>query len=428
MAHMRTHRILLICAALALSAWFTPIAEAAPGPGSLIKLACGGGSSVNDPCTAVYFYGHDGKRHAFPNDKVYFTWYANFSTVQTVSPSFMASLPLGENVTYRPGTRLVKVTTDPKTYAVGLGGTLRWVTSEAAAASLYGSDWNQKVDDIPDAFFIDYRAGADVAAASDFSPSAESAFAATIDDDLPSTKRRVTVTTSGGSFVVDVIKLQKDAFRMITAAAQTTDCDNDCAALPLATYIQQRSATIGIHGTYFCPPDYADCANKINTFLWPLFDTTFMVMRNSSSLQVHKGPMFIGHTDGSYLMFHRPKDMGSSISSYEATSGKTVDSGIANYPSLVEDGAKVVLSEPMLDDGMKTIKGTRGGIGMNERFFNLVIARSATVVDLADIFAALGMRDAMNLDGGGSVALWYQGSYVVGPGRQLPNAILFAPR
>ena len=37
---------------------------------------------------------------------------------------------------------------------------------------------------------------------------------------------------------------------------------------------------------------------------------------------------------------------------------------------------------------------------------------------------ALGARDAMNLDGGGSVAMWFGGGYVAGPGRQLPNAIL----
>ena len=37
---------------------------------------------------------------------------------------------------------------------------------------------------------------------------------------------------------------------------------------------------------------------------------------------------------------------------------------------------------------------------------------------------ALGARDAMNLDGGGSIAMWIGGNYILGPGRQLPNAIL----
>jgi len=46
------------------------------------------------------------------------------------------------------------------------------------------------------------------------------------------------------------------------------------------------------------------------------------------------------------------------------------------------------------------------------------------VPQIALVMQALGARDAMNLDGGGSVAMWINGGYVVGPGRQLPNAIL----
>ena len=91
---------------------------------SLVKLACAANAGVNDPCRAVYYYGGDGKRHAFPHEKVYFTWYADFSAVQAVSGAFMASLPLGADVTPRPGAKMVKFLTDPKTYAVGLGGTL----------------------------------------------------------------------------------------------------------------------------------------------------------------------------------------------------------------------------------------------------------------------------------------------------------------
>lgn len=108
---------------------------------------------------AVYYCANDGKRYVFPNDKIYFSWYDDFSTVETVSADILASVPLGGNVTYRPGTSLVKITTDPKVYAVDTGGILRWVTSEDIAESLYGSNWKDAVEDIPDAFFINYRIG-----------------------------------------------------------------------------------------------------------------------------------------------------------------------------------------------------------------------------------------------------------------------------
>jgi len=44
--------------------------------------------------------------------------------------------------------------------------------------------------------------------------------------------------------------------------------------------------------------------------------------------------------------------------------------------------------------------------------------------DLAGIFISLGATDALNLDGGGSVALYENGRYKAGPGRSLPNAII----
>jgi len=54
-----------------------------------------------------------------------------------------------------------------------------------------------------------------------------------------------------------------------------------------------------------------------------------------------------------------------------------------------------------------------------------VIARGATVPDLASVMEALGVTTALNLDGGGSSALFWNGAYKVGPGRLLPTAIIF---
>ncbi|MCU0680085.1 MAG: phosphodiester glycosidase family protein, partial [Planctomycetes bacterium] len=55
----------------------------------------------------------------------------------------------------------------------------------------------------------------------------------------------------------------------------------------------------------------------------------------------------------------------------------------------------------------------------------LVIARQATVSDLADVMKAMQVDYAINLDGGYSSALIYNDEYMVGPGRNIPNAIIF---
>jgi len=154
-------------------------AATAPVSGDLIK--------ASGP--AVYYFGADQKRYVFPTDKIYFSWYTDFSGVKTISDADLATYPLGGNVTYRPGVRLVKVTTDPKTYAVASNGVLRWIQSEAAALALYGTDWAKRVDDLPDAFFVNYRIGTAIASAADYQPSQETTAASTINQD-----RRIGVT------------------------------------------------------------------------------------------------------------------------------------------------------------------------------------------------------------------------------------------
>ena len=141
---------------------------------ALVKLPDDGNSSTQFD-SAVYYIGTDGKRHAFPNDKVYFTWYTSFNGVQIMSTDQLASIPLGQNVTYKPGVKMVKFTTDPKVYAVAKNGVLRWIASESVAISLYGSNWNQNIDDISDAFFSNYQFGTNINSTSDYNPALEQA-------------------------------------------------------------------------------------------------------------------------------------------------------------------------------------------------------------------------------------------------------------
>jgi hypothetical protein len=119
-------------------------------PGSLIKSRF---------LQSVFYCARDGRRYVFPNEKTYFTWFPDFTGVKTVSDSFLAQIPIGGNVTYRPGVRMLKLQSDPRVYAVSHGGVLRWVETEAVARALYGDAWNRMIDDLPEVFFADYRIG-----------------------------------------------------------------------------------------------------------------------------------------------------------------------------------------------------------------------------------------------------------------------------
>lgn len=130
-------------------------------PGDLIK---------GRPST-VYYFGSDGHRYVFPNEKTYFTWYSDFSQVKMVPDAELATIPLGAtNITYRPGKKMVKIENDPKVYVVDRGGFLRHVVSEQFAQNLYGLNWQDLVEDVPVVFFSNYKEGPQVATSFDYHP------------------------------------------------------------------------------------------------------------------------------------------------------------------------------------------------------------------------------------------------------------------
>lgn len=153
-------------------------------PGNLVKLECVGETDVSDPCRAVYYYAADGKRHAFPNEKVFFTWFDDFDSVVEVSSDFLSDLSLGANVTYHPGTRMVKFQSVRTVYVVEAKGVLRAISSEEVAQDLYGIDWNQQIDDISDAFYGNYDFGETIDSADDYDPDEAEDSVESLDDNF----------------------------------------------------------------------------------------------------------------------------------------------------------------------------------------------------------------------------------------------------
>ena len=114
----------VLVAPLIAQAAVTPLADVPDG--SLIKGA-------THP--AVYYY--DGaERFVFPNQQTFKTWYADFSSVKAISMADLGTIPLGDNVVYRPGTRLVKIDTMPNVYAVGDNGAQRIDAGGGAVISI----------------------------------------------------------------------------------------------------------------------------------------------------------------------------------------------------------------------------------------------------------------------------------------------------
>jgi hypothetical protein len=181
--------VLTIFWAVGLAA-FVPTAQAVTiSSGDLIKASL----------PAVYYYGADGKRYVFPDQKTYMTWYPDFSGVKTITDGELAAISIGGNVTSKPGAKMVKITTDPKVYAIAANGTLRWVTTESIASCLYGSSWGSMINDVPDPFFVNYTVGASITDCTQYSPSAATAGAQSINVD-----KGLAGATTGGNLQVSL--------------------------------------------------------------------------------------------------------------------------------------------------------------------------------------------------------------------------------
>lgn len=132
----------------------------------------------------VYYVGTDLKRYVFSNERAYKTWYENFSAVKTVSSEELNGLPLAGVVTYRPGSRMIKIPDDPKVYVIGANGLARHIATEEIATVLYGADWNKKVDDLAASLFLGaYTIGDGITLTTQFDPATARAAAASISID-----------------------------------------------------------------------------------------------------------------------------------------------------------------------------------------------------------------------------------------------------
>lgn len=224
------------------------------------------------------------------------------------------------------------------------------------------------------------------------------------------------VTTVNGHTVhLAKFNLSSGQFRVRTDTAADGDCSDNCPTKSLSSYVGDNGGFAGMNGTYFCPADYASCAGQVNSFFWKVYNTRLGKMINATNGLGEGDPFIAFNSSGTARYF-------SSWSSYGG-SGFSAVAGINCKPALISGGNNI-LNVGSLDDKQRTTKSNRGAIGLKGQVLYLVIAQSATVVDLAGVMDTLDVDYAFNLDGGGSSAMIFNGSYKVGPGRSLPNAII----
>lgn len=226
-------------------AWSMGVATFAAPLVAKAAVSMPAGSLVKGSLAAVYYVGTDGKRHTFPDSKVYFSWYSDFGTVTTLSDSDISSIPLsGINIVHRPGAYLIKIQSVPSVYAGEPGGVIRAISSEAVAAALWGSDWGTRIRDIDDTVFGNYTLGADIT--SNTYPTASLVKTASSPDIYyidGSSKRKITADG-----------FTANRFRMEFVVTTTLDLSVYTTGTDISTGNSQFNDTAQLGGTTTTPP------------------------------------------------------------------------------------------------------------------------------------------------------------------------------
>ncbi len=213
-----------------------------------------------------------------------------------------------------------------------------------------------------------------------------------------------------GEFLVYIVAADLNSTRVIVDTASDEDCHNDCPVLSLGDYVSRSGAFAGINGSYFCPADYPSCADKKNSY---------------DTLAMNKNKKYINSDNNVYSTVPAVIFSGNSArfvgQSLEWGRDTGVDAVLAMQPLLVSGGNIVFTGD---GEPKRGSKGSRSFVGASGSTAYIGVVFNATVAEAAYVIHSLGIQNALNLDNGGSTALW-SGGYKAGPGRNLPNVLLF---
>lgn len=113
---------------------------------------------VNENETWIYYLGADNKRYIFPNEGTYKSWYGEQEVTESKTLEEIAEIPIGGNVTYRPGVKMLKTESVDEMFFVAPGGILRQISPEVAL-EIYGENWEDYIEEIENYYFTNYKIG-----------------------------------------------------------------------------------------------------------------------------------------------------------------------------------------------------------------------------------------------------------------------------
>ncbi len=238
------------------------------------------------------------------------------------------------------------------------------------------------------------------------------------------------IETERGTFSAEMITISLDnpKLRIITDSADEADCDINCQAKSVADFVFSNDGFAGINATYFCTDSSCQAPNY---YFFPVYNTRLGTLINEDQLKYWTtGPIMAFDTANNFYYFKDSRDF-KGVAEFENQYGVKLQAALGNKPRLVEAGMNALIDWE-IDKGQRDGKYLRNAIAYRQGQAGskgeiiLLVLRSATLDDLATAIKSLEVDYALNLDGGYSTGLIYNGEYMAGPGRNVPNAIIFS--
>ena len=189
--------------------------------------------------------------------------------------------------------------------------------------------------------------------------------------------------------------------------------------------------------------------NSNSVIYTPAYGTTLKITKNGTAVTIDNGvvtklfPCYTGETlnipANGYIMwlgseytstdyYHAP-EIGDKVTltpylfkaDDEGFTFNNVVSVVSGAPRLIKDGTIETYLDPGFTEARFTTSSTpRTAIGtLSNGKLVLVSVSAATIQQMRELMLNLGCVDAVNLDGGASTAMYYNGSYIRSPGREL---------
>lgn len=115
---------------------------------------------------SVYYFAADGKRYIFPTPETYASWFGEYQPEKSMDLEEMQKIPLGGNVTLRPGT-LLQTPSDPKVYLVIEQSAIAPV-DERILELVYGKKYKDRIVELPNYYFTNYLYATPIASVDEF--------------------------------------------------------------------------------------------------------------------------------------------------------------------------------------------------------------------------------------------------------------------